>query len=492
MKKLLLLLIVSTVTLTYAELLQKGNWRFPYYLMATEMDYAENTSASGMFWDGVGSANLFEKSLWQDSSRLLKNHWFFEPAVDVGFVSDHPDSQESGQWKVTALNSITYKNILIRQTLHADKKYDYDPDYPAHQDRAARGRIEEAFLQVNWKYGFFRLGRTERNWGPFADRSLFLSSNPYSYDALEWQIQSSFFEFRHLFAAFPLEKSNMDTDGRLISRYFSAHALNLILGKWATVGVFESILFTRDKGIPDLSLVNPFSIYTVINTNQEGSGNLMLGIQWNIHPFTDNISWRGQIVWDDFQVDDETATDKEPTHWGMDMGLYWRNPIPSQLKNSLKLEYNLKSKWLYTVPDDNTNRGERYTYLNKSLGGDENDGYRVCAGFDLIGKKYWASSIVIGYNAKGGNTPLSRWNDLKSNHTAGLPFDSLSLPIEKQIDCGLNFYSYFKDYANLKFAFNNIWVRNENNIKTAGYEYSPMIQAELSIHFSDLIVKLPD
>lgn len=490
MKKLLLLIIIFTITVSHAELLQKENWRFPYYLMASEMDYAENPSASGMFWDGTGSANLFENPLWQDSSRLRNNHWFFEPAVNGGFVSDHPDSQAPGQWKVTALNSITYKNILIRQTLHADKQYDYDVNYPAHKDRAARGRVEEAFLQVNWKYGFFRLGRMDRNWGPFADRSLFLSSNPYSYDAFEWQIQSSFFEFRHLFTAFPLEKSYMDTDGKQISRYFSAHVLNLILGKWATVGVFESILFTRDKGLPDLSLVNPFSIYTVINTNQEGSGNLMLGIQWKIHPFTDNISFRGQIVMDDFQVDNEIETDKEPTHWGMDMGLYWRNPIPLQLKNSFKLEYNLQSKWLYTVPDHNTDMGERYTYLKKSLGATENDGYRVSAGFDLIGKKYWAASLFTGFTVRGGNTPNSRWNDM--THTSGLPFDSVSLPVEKQVNCGLNFYSYFKDFANVRLTFDNRWIRNENNIKTTRYEYKPLIQAELSIHFSDLVIKLPD
>ena len=490
MKKLLLLISCFVVSNSQAELLQKENWRFPYYLLASEMEYAEKTSSSGMFWDGVGSANLFENSLWQDSARLHKNHWFFEPSLNYGFVSDPPESQESGLWKMTVLNSLTYKNLIIRQTLHADKMYEYDEAYPAHKERGARGRIEEAFLQVNWKYGFFRLGRMERNWGPFPDRSLFLSSNPYTYDAFEWQIQSSFFEFRHLFAAFPFEKSNMDTDGRLIGRYLTAHTLNLMLGKWATIGVFESVLFTRDNGLPDLSYVNPVSVYTVINTNQEGVGNLMLGLQWNIHPFTDNISLRGQIVWDDFQVDNEVATDKEPAHWGLDMGLYWRNPIPWQLKNSVKLEYNLQSKWLYTVTDYNTATGERYTYLTKSLGAAENDGYRISAGFDVVGKKYWAASIVTGYNVRGGNTPCSRWND--SNHFSGLPFDSLLLPSEKKIDCGFNLYTYFKDFANLRLTFNNIWVLNEHNTKTKGYEYKPQIQAELSIHFSDLIVKLPD
>ncbi len=482
-------MIVAAVAIQ-AEHLQNGNWRAPYFLLATEMEYAQDNSSSGMFWDGIGPVELFEESLWPDEQKLGKNHWFLEPSINAGFLSEPPDTQDNDFWQASLLNSIKYKSIYIRQTLNVDKRYDYDNCYPAHKDRAVRGRIEEAFLQVNWKYGFFRLGRMERNWGPFADRSLILSSNPYTYDALEWQLQSSLFEFRHLFAAFPQEKSYWDTNGKIMNRFFAAHALNLILGKWATVGVLESVVFSRDKGFPDFTYVNPFSIYTVINTNQEGVGNLMLGVQWKIHPFTENIALKGQIVWDDFQVDDSLVTDKEPTHWGMDMGLYWRNPFALKFKNSVKVEYNLRSKWLYTVPDYNTDMGEGYRYLAKSLGYEENDGYRVGAGFNLVGKKYWAGSLFSGYEEKGANSPVSRWNDSKA--IPGLPNDTLSEPTETRIDCGLNLFFYFKDYADLRLTFNNVWIKNENNIKSEDFKYKPFVKVECSLHFSDFITKLPD
>ncbi len=487
MKRIIFVGLLVAAASLQAELLQNANWRSPYYIMASEMGYVQKTG-SGMFWDGIGAVDLFETSFLLDNAKLEKNHLFFEPSINVGFFSAPPDTQDPQFWNIGILNSIVYKNILVRQTLAVDKKYEYDAYYPSHRERALRGRIDEAFIQANWKYGFLRLGRLERNWGPFADRSLLLSTNPYTYDALEWQIQSSFFEFRHLFAAFPYEKSNWDTDGRQTNRFLAAHALNFIFGKWGTVGLFESIVFTREKGFPDFTYVNPVSIYAVINTNQEGVGNLMLGGQWAIHPFGDKISFRGQLLLDDFQVDDKTATDKEPTHWGIDMGLYWKNPLPLKVKNSIKIEGNLRSRWLYTVTDDNFDNGERYTYLSKSLGAAENDGYRICAGLNMVSQRYYASSIYAAYEKNKGNTPLSRWNDRA--HTPGLPYESY-VPEEEKFDCGFNFYFYFKNYADLRLSSSNVMVKNENN-RLSGYKFRPAVKAELSMHFSGFVLKLPD
>jgi len=50
------------------------------------------------------------------------------------------------------------------------------------------------------------------------------------------------FEYRHLFAAFPRQKSNLDTDGvTLAGRYLTAHSLNVILKRWAALGITETV-----------------------------------------------------------------------------------------------------------------------------------------------------------------------------------------------------------------------------------------------------------
>jgi hypothetical protein len=487
--KLSFFVFLSVFSIT-AEL-QLNNWRSWYYITATEMESAKNPGApSNMFWDNMTKPDLFNNALWPDSAKLARNHLFIEPQIAFETNTQYPDSQDALQNRIGLLNSIRFRNFYIRQTLNVDKAYSYDPVYPAHRERAMRGRIEEAFLEASWKYGFFRLGRLNRNWGPFADRSMFLSANPYTYDAFEWQLHSKYFEFRHLFAAFSLEKSQWDTYNNPINRYFTAHALNVIFGKWVTLGVFETVVFSREKGFPDLAFVNPFNIYTVANTNQENIGNLMLGFQWNIHPFTEKISLRGQLIFDDFQVDDEVVTDKEPAHWGIDMGIYLKDLIPVQFRNLMSFDYNFRSKWLYTVPDFTTEAGERYTYYSKSLGYKENDGHHFGGSVTLIGKNFWAGSVFGSHDQKNGNTVVSKWND--NTHTPGLPFDSLSLPRQKQISAGINAFGYFKRYADIKLSLGANWIKNRNNTASSNYEVSPLAGVLMSIHFSDLIIKLPD
>lgn len=482
------LFVLSSITLLAAEALQNANWRYPYFLIARDALNAQKSSVSDMFHDGITGSSLFDNSLWPDSVKLARNHWMLEPQLTTGANYNDPVLDNKYPLEMGFINSIVFHNLLVRQTLHADKAYDYEPYYPAHPDRFIRGRIEEAFLQASWKYGMFRFGRAERNWGPFADRSLFLSSNPFTYDAFEWQIFARFFEFRHLFAAFPLKYSNWDANGEL-NRYFAAHVLNFIPAKWLTLGVFESLLFTRQGGFPDFSYINPFSIYTVINTNMEGDGNLMVGVQWDIKPFTENIAFKGQVVWDDFQVDNELVTDKEPAHWGMDMGLYWRNPIPLQFENSVKLEYNYRSKWFYTVPDANTLKGERYTYLGKSLGFEHNDGFNLSAGYTVIGNNYWAASVHGAYGIKGENTPLSAWNDLQ--HTPGLPYEDDTTTEVRSTSVGLTVNGYFRDFINVALTFDNMFTKSETGgVKDS--DYDPRIKATLTLHYSDFIVKLPD
>lgn len=469
--------------------LQLENWRQPYFLLSSEMQRTIS-SPSGMFWDNLDSSDLFHSTLWKSGEKLNGNGWFIEPNITTGFLQSPQVDHKPGYYHIELLNNIRFRRFLIRQTLDVDKRFEYDSLYPAHLDRAVRGRIEEAYVQVDWKYGFFRIGRQKRNWGPFADRSLVLSVNPYSFDAVEWQIHSSFFEFRHIFAPFN-EKGHYTDNGSETSRFFTAHSLNLIFGDWATIGITEAVLFARQKTFPDLQYVNPFSIYTVVNTNQEGPGNLMLALQWNIHPFVKCISFKGQLAFDDFQVDNEIATDKEPPHYGIDLGVYWNNPFRIPFEHLLKAEYNLRSEWLYTVSDENANLGERYTYNGKSLGFPENDGDRISTAFSVIGKNYWYGTAELAFSRQGIRNALSRWHDSDPGQIPGLPYDTL-YTMENTISASMNCGFYYKNFIDLSIGLSGNWIKNKDNIKESVYEFSPSVSAELSIHYSNLFLRFPN
>jgi hypothetical protein len=491
-KNYLLIVLTFAISVSAVEL---NNWRAPYYLIASEMGLVAS-SPSGFFWDDCGPAPLFDSTLWFSWTKTERNHWLLEPAASIGTSVPQAQGDRVAYGLGRVLNDLRYRNLAVRQTIRVDTRYEIDSLYPAHPDRFARGRIEEAYARLDWRYGGVRFGRMLRTWGPFVDRSLLLSSHPYSYDALEWQVHSSLFEFRHLFAAFsrtprPSVADNMD------GRYFSVHALNLMLGRWGSLGILESMMFRRRTGFPDFQYLNPFSIYTVQNTNQEGNGNLMLGFQWNLHPGLEKVSLKGQLVLDDIQVDNENVTDQEPNHWGIDAGVYWRDCLPLRLRHLVKAGYIRVSEWMYTVPDDNMNNGEGYTYLGKSLGFPKNDGDNLWAGCAVVGNNFWAGSAVLSYGRSGEKSATSRWHDSDSGNIDGLPYDYLvnqfpSGTVEKTVSVLIEGLIYFKDLADARIGIDNRWVKYQDHEPTEGYVFDPRFYFEIGFHISGLTIALPE
>jgi hypothetical protein len=482
---------VSVFLLWYTEAgaVPLGTWRMPLFNYASDFE-ATDGSPSRMFWDGITGSSLFDPSVWPRNDSGV-NRWIIEPAVAVAAGGASLDTSAASKYLYgNVYHEARYGFLRIGQALDVDTRYKDDPLYPAHRDRFIGGRIGEAFLQLDWKHGFLNIGRKQRSWGPFPDRSCMLSPNPFSYDAVEWQLFGSFFEFRHLFAPFSLQRTAWDSDdGSVRDRYLSAHSLNFFLGKWVTLGVTETILFTRSRGFPDLQYINPASIYTVLNTNQEGDGNLMLGAQWNIHPGIEKVSIRGQVIFDDFQVDDEVETDKEPTHWGIDAGIFWRD-FSARLpwRHLLKAEVTYASPWLYTVSDGGALQGERYTYLGKSLGLPFSDGLRVRVGATVVPATYGVCGVSLGYSERGGNTARTSWLD--ASHTPGLPFDT-DAPVERRFGIGAEGCWYFKNYVDIGGSGDLGWVRNRDNAATGDFRFDPAFNIRVSVHFCNAMVRFP-
>ena len=316
------------------------NWRLPYYLLGSRLGYV-SSSPSSMFWDDLKqpAGQFLDKSMWPDSDRVAENHWMLEPAGATALLNTNDFYGKNYALAGSLLNDIRFRGFLARQVVDVNTKYVDDPGYVWIKNRGAGARLSEAYLQYDFDYGFLRMGRLNRNWGPFADRSLILSANPYSYDGVELGLHSSVFEFRHLFAAFPQYAMNFDGDTTGAARYLTAHSLNFMLGRFGTVGITESVVFGRRNGIPDLQYVNPISVYFVTNTIGEGTGNLMEAVQWDLHPFTDKVSLLGQFLIDDIQVDNKDSGDLKPNMWATDLGVLWNDFLPLRLPHVLSLEY---------------------------------------------------------------------------------------------------------------------------------------------------------
>lgn len=470
---------------TYSNSVPLENWRFPFYLMAVEQ-HEVSGSPSKMFWDDVTEGNIFNQDLWPDSALYLTNYLTLEPTVIGKFSSEKFISHKHSNFHFDLLSDFKFGGLLARTALDVDQSYKNDSDYVWKVDRIAAGRFEEAYLQYTGSLGFVRFGRLKRNWGPFCDRSILLSNNPFSYDALEWQIAGSFFEFRHLFTAFPRKNSIIDTDSINTNRFLSAHALNFIINDWAAIGISEIVLFTSNSGFPDLQLVNPFAIYTVVNTNVEADANLMLGLQGWVQPGTPKITLKAQVIFDDFQVDNEVIGDREPMHWAGDFGLYWVEPFPLKVNHHFTLEYRYLSKWIYTVPPSLSYRGEKYTYLDRSLGYQQIDGDYVSGSLTFIGKNYWAGNCGFSMTRQDTNTIDHLWPSHILGYRREDPLSKRAF-LRTKYDLFVGLHGYFKDYVNLQLKFNNRWMRDKKY--SSKYSYDPQISLTLAVHYSNFLIQ---
>jgi hypothetical protein len=492
MKNLIKIFILLLIAVFTAHSVPLENWRQPFYQIAFEQNRISG-SPSNMFWDDMLLADVMNSSLWPDISNYSKNHWTLEPALFETFSNATFVSGKKSNLHFDLLSNFRYGNFTVRTLLDVDQSNKKDPDYVWKKDRIAAGLIEEAYLQYTGKRGFIRLGRLKRNWGPFYDRSILLSNNPFAYDAFEWQFYTRFLEFRHLLSAFPRYYSYKDTKdsdkNNKLDRYFVAHTLNFIFGKWASLGVSETVIFSRDNGFPDFQYINPISIYSVINTNAEGQANLMLGFQGWVHPFTEKVTLKGQVVFDDFQVDDADTMDQEPMHWACDFGIYGIDLLPVPINHHFTLEYRYLSKWMYTVTTSNTFKGERYTYLGRSLGYQDIDGDYFKGAFTLVGKDFWAASIGMSVNRKDTGTVNTLWPSDTLGYTKETSLSKRS-HLTTTLSNFIELHGYFRNFCTFHLNFENRWIKHKD--EGDNYIYDPRITVGITAHYSNFFIKFKD
>jgi hypothetical protein len=266
-----------------------------------------------------------------------------------------------------------------------------------------------------------------------------------------------------------------------------------MVGTWAAVGLSETVVFSRAQGLPDLQYVNPFSPYTVVNTNAEGSGNLMLGLQGWVHPVLREVTLRGQVVFDDIQVDDEVQGDQEPLHWALDVGASWADPLPWASKHHIAVEYNYRSKWAYLVTRRNTReRGERYTYLGRSLGYPRGDGDRFRIDATVLGDRFWALTLGGGFVRQDTVDLYTPWPTDRGDtgYRDETPL-SRRENLEQTISVSLDVYGYFRDHISARAGIDNRWIRNRGHTGSDNVDYAPRLHLAVSCHYADMFLRFP-
>lgn len=179
-------------------------------------------------------------------------------------------------------------------------------------------------------------------------RSLFISDNasPNAYIKLNTQ----FWKLKYTNTWSALKNPNNLTEGGAFqTKYMATHYLSYNVNKRLNIGLFESVLFESEpnRGF-DWNFINPILFYNMAEfSSGSRSGKSMIGLSYK-YKWTNSINTYGQILIDEFSIDDVTAGNKSwKNKFGFQLGAKYAHAFGvDQL--FFQLEYNQVRPYAYS------------------------------------------------------------------------------------------------------------------------------------------------
>ena len=194
-----------------------------------------------------------------------------------------------------------------------------DPDWHGRSDIEVTGRMAEAYLGLQFKWGRFWFGQLEQNWGPVGYWGIPIS--PYAYPRNYLGLDLGTRTVR-LQAQVSQLRDEIDVNGDVIKRYNFSHRLGVRFSDRFHAALWETTVFSGNDRSLDATFINPVGFLLLSNQYGEGDdGNVIFG---------GDVTWRAfraatfqlQLALDDFQYEDRSAPTTYPDRWALTLAAF--------------------------------------------------------------------------------------------------------------------------------------------------------------------------
>ncbi|MCH8010916.1 MAG: hypothetical protein IIA61_03045 [Candidatus Marinimicrobia bacterium] len=298
------------------------------------------------------------------------------------------------------------------------------------------GRLTNAFIRYGTDNITLQLGRSPVWWGQSWESSIIQSGITPSYDHLDIRINLGSYHLEILAGQLGSEQT---VDGNRIKRNIASHRLTWLPPhkKWV-VGLGEQIIYTGVSRSFEWTYLNPFVPYffTALEKDEEttnGSDNdnsiIFLYGRYN---FKDNLSFFGEFIIDDYQVDKNDTSN--PLGWkvGIDGGF---SVLDREF--TFEAELNRINSWTYIHHGEFTtwqNRGHAIGYKYGP------DNWSVMFLADYWVRKNILLSVKYTHLEKGANTLQTVW---ASPGTKDVPFPTPPITIYQFTTISLSWHAKY-------------------------------------------------
>ena len=250
------------------------------------------------------------------------------------------------------------KKVFVFGSFILDEERAKDPSYIGKKWRGLAGDVEEAFVNFHTDKFDLTAGRFGSFWGL---RNSLILSHRQPLDGFGYTYRWGRLSISYRLARLDGLNPTRDTVTQFENRYFAGHRFDFHFSNRLRVGAFETVVFGGPGRQIELAYLNPLIFFHGSQLNEGVNDNTIIGFDFSAKPF-DRIKLYGQLLVDDFQIDNKTQSDQEPNEIGYLLGGYLADLMPSI---DLTAEYTRVNNWTFNQPLERN----RYLFNDQPIGG---------------------------------------------------------------------------------------------------------------------------
>ncbi|MBN2227206.1 MAG: hypothetical protein JW763_07555 [candidate division Zixibacteria bacterium] len=365
-----------------------------------------------------------------------------------------------------------YVNFLF------DEKLADDPDYTGKKWRGLAGEVENAFVAGTYGNVDIIFGRFGVGWGPAA-QSLVLSSTACTMDALSVRVRWNRFYFTYQAGKLDGSQIRRDSSTVTINRCFAGHRLDFRAVDQLYIGLFETVIFGGEGRAYEPAYLNPINFYHAWQLNEDTDDNTLLGFDLRYYIGNRHKAY-AQMLFDDFQVDDEAQGDQEPNEIGMLCGIQSLDWFGDY---DFKIEYVRITNRTY----NQSNPYNRYLNRDNLIGHPFGcDGERV----DFTCTRWLAPTrrarLELSYQRRGegrvDDVWTEPWMDIEGEYNEPFPTGT----VETTYSGALSFSGFVRSFAYVDLTAGIERIENYGHIQN-DHRTVPFVNSRLTVLLSTIL-----
>jgi len=237
---------------------------------------------------------------------------------------------------------VQFGSMVAGTRAYDDPRLKDDPEFLGQKNRRYVGRMEDAYVSAQFRYGELFLGRLGRNWGPPQLDGLLLGHSAYTYDHAYVKIGLPALHLSTIVTRLDdATRSNNGGGTDSANRFFSVHQLAARFGAFEAA-VSEAVVYGGASENFRLNYVNPLTPYILSEVLEKSPGNIVMGADLSYRSNVGNFG--AQVMVDDITKDHCAGACAKPNSFGFTLTA---EGVPFLDEHRLFASYTLVSSLAY-------------------------------------------------------------------------------------------------------------------------------------------------